>query len=384
METTSSIVRELREQDEAVKSEYMRLRQMEQQMRDRQPSRYEAGMNSSGESVFGMDNGRPRYLTISHFSIQEFLETKPEFRASLNHERIVRKCLNICSEGSSDSALIKPKTSFYQYRILYWMRHCKGFDCNEKNSPGTTALYLASAKGHTEDVTRLLELGADPNIEGGWFDYPLHAACINGRGAVVTKLLGHSADPSCNGKFSSAFEACAFRGQSAIAKTLLNALSISSQDEYDMVIEQAAYAGFSECIDKVQNQHGSQFGYLGSKQHKLVEQAIFRGHVGLLERILSKSKPEDLSEVGVYIAALAGRDDMVRHLLDKGLKLEQTGTLGTPLRAASLMGHISTVRLLIERGADVNLTGKAGNALEASAIKDIPESPTCYSSMAST
>lgn len=394
-------------------------------------------------------------LRFAHLSVQEFLETKPEFRTSLNHKRIARICLKHCSECLFDSALLEPKTSFYHYSILYWMRHCEilyhdldgafyeqeleaflfegldagihfliwleeiqryaellprshamlrdltavcsensspifticlvgrpellkrlcsgnGFDCNEKNSLGATALYLASAKGHTEVVKHLLKLGANPNIKGGWFDYPLHAACVNGHDDVATRLLSHGADPSSNGKFSSAFEACAFGGQKAIAMTLLDAWSILSQDQYDMVLEQAAYVGFSECIDKLQNKHGLQFGYLGSKQHRLIEQAISRGHIGLLDRILCKSKPDDLPKAGVYIAALAGRDDMVRHLLNKGLNLEQNSTLGTPLRAASFMGHVSTVRVLIEGGVDVNLTGKVGNALEASAMKGHP------------
>ena len=394
-------------------------------------------------------------LRFAHLSVQEFLETKREFRTSLNHQRIARICLNVCSECSSDSALLEPKTSFYHYGLLYWMWHCEilyhdldgalygqeleaflfegldagihflvwseeiqryaellprshamlrdltavcsetsspifticligspellkrlssgnGFDYNKKNFLGATALYLASAKGHTETVKCLLELGANPNIKGGWFDYPLHAACVNGHGNVTTLLLDHGADPSCNGKFSSAFEACAFGGQKAIAMTLLDSWSILSQNQYDMVMEQAAYAGFSECIDKVLNKHGSQLGYLGSKQHRLIEQAIFRGHIGLLDRILSKSKPDDLPEAGVYVAALAGRDDMVCYLVDKGLEQKQNSTLGTPLRVASLMGHVSTVRILIERGVDINFTGKVGNALEASAIEGHP------------
>jgi hypothetical protein len=58
-------VRELREQEGAVKDEYDRLRRMEQDMRARQPPQYEAGMSSSGESVFGMDNGRPRVASVT-------------------------------------------------------------------------------------------------------------------------------------------------------------------------------------------------------------------------------------------------------------------------------------------------------------------------------
>jgi hypothetical protein len=101
-----------------------------------------------------------------------------------------------------------------------------------------------------------------------------------------------------------------------------------------MAMEQAAYADFSECIDKVQKKSGSQFEYPGFKHHRIVQQANFRGHVGLLDRVLG---------TGVYIAALAGRDDMVRQLLDKGLKLEQNDPLDTPLRASSLMGQASTI-----------------------------------------
>lgn len=58
-------VRELREQEGAVKNEYERLRRMEQEMRARQPPQYEAGMRSSGESVFGMNNGRPRVASVT-------------------------------------------------------------------------------------------------------------------------------------------------------------------------------------------------------------------------------------------------------------------------------------------------------------------------------
>lgn len=48
-------VRELRQHESAVKSEYDRLRQMEKDMRSLEPPQYETGMSSSGESVFGMN-----------------------------------------------------------------------------------------------------------------------------------------------------------------------------------------------------------------------------------------------------------------------------------------------------------------------------------------
>ena len=55
-------------------------------------------------------------------------------------------------------------------------------------------LYVAASMGGVDEVTRLIEGGADPNRPGLDGDTPLHAAAANGHGAVVAVLLQAGAD----------------------------------------------------------------------------------------------------------------------------------------------------------------------------------------------
>ena len=393
-------------------------------------------------------------VRFTHLSVQEFLESKEDFSKSLNHERMARMCLNICSSGpkSQEDNVQDSKKSIYQYSVLYWIRHCQlisheielsglmndlerflfdgpetgpdflvwlmeiehrlkdlsythvmrldlksvisqnctpfftvciigklvpmqrwfsrlNVNCNERNASGTTALYLASLWGSNGIVKFLLEKGADPNLEGGWYSYPLHAACVSGHSEVVQWLLDYGADLFSSGKFSSAFDACAISGNEDVAIRLLSARLQLTQNQYDDIIQQSAYAGFSQFIVCLRSLYGPQFGDFGSDPHRLVERAIIRGHIRLVDNFLNDGQQNSIPENGLYTAALAGKDDMVLYLLQKGQSVEQEGPLGTPLRAATLMGHISTVRVLIEQGVDLNRQSKAGNAAEACAMR---------------
>ena len=246
------------------------------------------------------------------------------------------------------------------------------FDWNQKNSLGHSAVYLASEGGRINIVRTLIGHGADVNVTGGRYSNPVHAASFAGHNAVVQLLLDHGADPHLRGRFDNSLHASFLGDHEDVALILLdNGFDISSQNEYNSIIQQAAQAGFTKVIRYLQTKYASSYGKSSSAQRKAIEAAIIKGQLGVLERFLSNSSDpqQDLPGDAISTAALGGHDLMIFWLLDRGLDIEKEGRFGTRLRAATLMGHKSTVWKLLDRGARVNVCGSLGDALQASAMK---------------
>jgi ankyrin repeat protein len=72
----------------------------------------------------------------------------------------------------------------------------KGANPNIQDEVGRTPLRNAAFKGHVDVVKLLLEHGADPNIQNEYGDTPLHMAVYWGRVDVVKLLLEYGADPT--------------------------------------------------------------------------------------------------------------------------------------------------------------------------------------------
>ncbi|KAJ3506094.1 hypothetical protein NMY22_g17361 [Coprinellus aureogranulatus] len=86
-----------------------------------------------------------------------------------------------------------------------------------------TPLNFASYKGDIKLVTRLLECGANPNLQGGYYGTAVQAACHTEKPKVVNLLLEHGADPNLIGGWDdqSALHACAWGGHVHCARALL-------------------------------------------------------------------------------------------------------------------------------------------------------------------
>ncbi|KAJ3541721.1 hypothetical protein NMY22_g3783 [Coprinellus aureogranulatus] len=77
-----------------------------------------------------------------------------------------------------------------------------------------TPLAFASSRGDIKLVTHLLECGADPNLQGGYYGTALQVACRSGKLEVANLLLEHGADPNLTGgNYGSALHACAWHDQ---------------------------------------------------------------------------------------------------------------------------------------------------------------------------
>ncbi|KAF2635783.1 ankyrin, partial [Massarina eburnea CBS 473.64] len=70
-----------------------------------------------------------------------------------------------------------------------------------KIGPRSSALHQASAAGQLELVSKLLDHGADPNINDRWLGTALHAATANHESDIVKLLLDRNANPCAADSF---------------------------------------------------------------------------------------------------------------------------------------------------------------------------------------
>ncbi|WP_370335555.1 ankyrin repeat domain-containing protein [Parvularcula marina] len=191
-------------------------------------------------------------------------------------------------------------------------------------------LYFAARRGRTEEVERLLAMGADPNAASYGDGTPLIGAVRSGDHGILTRLLAAGADPNraARGDGSPLISA-AKNGRYAMAIALLDAGA-----KPDM-------------------------GVRGDGNALIV--AAHRGDLKMVDILLEYDANIEAAQIGdgnALIAAVqAGKINMVHALLEKGANVDAFVIADeTPLIAAAQRGDLDITKLLIEYGADVSLT----------------------------
>jgi hypothetical protein len=99
----------------------------------------------------------------------------------------------------------------------------KGANPNAQGGYYGNALHVASSEGHEAAVKLLLDKGADPNAQGGDYGNALQAASARGHKAVVRLLLDKDADVNAQGGYyGNALQAASLRGHETVVKILLD------------------------------------------------------------------------------------------------------------------------------------------------------------------
>lgn len=245
----------------------------------------------------------------------------------------------------------------------------------QTDSYGRTPLWFAAACGHLDVVNLLLKNGQDPSGRGegpehgyscfkwwypAWardeyFSQAIDVAAEGGYFEIVSQLIAAGVNLSyyegiysihVSGIYGGALEAAVFKGHEKTVDVLLAA----SPTLRGSNIQAAVYGGNAKILTKLLD--------------ALPEKRPGRG-----TRFQSSSShstaPKDMaqslkSKLGfpLYAAALAGRLEIARVLLDRGadVNAETMGFHCTALAAASAYGRLDMVKLLIGRGAKVNMT----------------------------
>jgi len=177
----------------------------------------------------------------------------------------------------------------------------KGASLDIQTDLGSTALIIASWKGHTEIVKLLVEKGASLDIQNVYGETALIIASKKGYTETVKLLVEKGAN-----------------------------LDIQDKNDYTALV-----------------------------------MASFNGHTEIVKLLVEKGANLDIQDkkgnTSLIIASYKPHTEIVRLLLEKGASLDiQTDLGSTALIIASWKGHTEIVRLLVEKGANINIQNNKG------------------------
>lgn len=186
----------------------------------------------------------------------------------------------------------------------------KGFPVDEADGQKRTALHWAASEGKADAAKLLIERGAKVSAADRELYQPLHLAASKGHLPVVELLLAHGADPGAQAK------------------------------QHATPLQRAAFEGQTEVV-------------------------LFFLAKGL-------DTPDEEGRRSVYFAAMGGRTELVKLLLDKKVEFQPASAFlrnqaGTPLHPAAMGGHLATMELLIARGVPLDAGQYGDTALHLAA-----------------
>ncbi|HAE43142.1 MAG TPA: hypothetical protein DCG34_09545 [Clostridiales bacterium] len=263
-------------------------------------------------------------------------------------------------------------------------------------APGQTALLLATSKGNSNAVEKLISFGADVNIYDVKKVTPLHYASNLGDVRLVQLLLAAGGDPN----------ASTAGGQTPV----MLAMTHGKADVIEVLIEKGGELPIGEGIgihlldatsraenlstllksgnvevnatdkegttllmkslesNKFKNAkelilQGANVEIVSKKGFWALAYAARKNQVELIEMILERYGDETLRQShldrALDLAADQGAIDAIKFLLKKGAEVNPVlngESMMTPLMGASGSGSLEAVKLLVEAGANLNVT----------------------------
>ncbi|KAF2826303.1 hypothetical protein CC86DRAFT_467052 [Ophiobolus disseminans] len=104
------------------------------------------------------------------------------------------------------------------------------------------ALQGALYRGRTRVAVKLLQSLPDVNVPGGYFENALQAACVGSHCTLVSKLLDMGAEPNSVGRYGSCLKAACISGKLEVVTLLLEKGAILGADHFN-ALELAASRG---------------------------------------------------------------------------------------------------------------------------------------------
>ncbi len=252
----------------------------------------------------------------------------------------------------------------------------KGFDVNEAQGDGTTALHWAAIKGDAELAQMLIYAGANLRATTRIGAYtPLYLAAKGGHSAIVAALLAAGADPTAvtsNGTTPLMIAAAAGDTRS-MTSLIENGSVVNAKDQAKGETALMFAAGFNRtdavklllargADHKVTTKVVDLFSLTAPEEEQMARQAgrAVSARADIAGATRAYRYTELISSQGgmtaLHFAARQGFADTVKALVDGGADLNQqnAGDRTPPLLIAIINGHFDLAKWMLEQGADPN------------------------------
>ena len=207
-----------------------------------------------------------------------------------------------------------------------------GEDLNVQDETGTTALMIAAEIGDELLLEKLIRAGGNVNIKNILGDTALNCATNKGHIKCMQKLLDHDANINTRGH----------DGNTA----LVTAVTMKSEPCLNLLLQHRADPNISNDSGLTPLAIGARNGF------------------DCTSELISAGADVELADkhgsTPIIFAAMYGRIEMVKKLIEAGADVNHTGSELNALMAAVLKGHTDCVLELIRAGADLNIRNKDG------------------------
>ncbi|KAI0183966.1 ankyrin repeat-containing domain protein, partial [Xylaria flabelliformis] len=249
---------------------------------------------------------------------------------------------------------------------------------HKRDSWDRQPLHWAAFHGHSEAISRLLELEADVN--DGALDIlrtPLHMAAANGQISALELLMSRDAQVNCvaKGEGTPLTLALAWNQEEAANLLLLHgASSTLTSEDFDSPLVLAALKGFTNVVAHLLKAGGAQ-NQSSQKYGSALAAAASSGHSNIVRELLQFDSDTESRKRAVTEAASNGDLNTVRIILTNTYHLDSQGPISLHSLNNALYDAVNNEKdsvvslLLYEYGASANATGEEyGNVVTASAF----------------
>ncbi|KAF5280679.1 hypothetical protein FQA39_LY05327 [Lamprigera yunnana] len=255
------------------------------------------------------------------------------------------------------------------------------------NSQGSTALSLASAKGHCDVVRQLIAAGASPGHPDTAGQCALVHAARNGFLNVVGYLLAcdwivkNSEHVELSEAAQQALIAAAGQGHTDIVEYLLDMAEVNVDNVDNLTGETALTLASSNGCHNVCTaliNRGANISVTNRKEMTPLLLSVKEGHWAIGEKLLQNHAALEQCDASgrtpLMLAASEGHVGLIELLLDKGAAIEKQDKEGlTSLSWSCLRGKLQATQTLLDRGANINHTDKTGRTpLDLAAFQGNP------------
>jgi ankyrin repeat protein/serine/threonine protein kinase len=226
-------------------------------------------------------------------------------------------------------------------------------------------LMIACHNRQPELVKRLLDGGADPNIQKDDGYTALMIACQNGYENIVKILLGHrGVNLNLREKIygSTALIIASLNGYQSIVKALLNVgadPNIQKDYGYTALMMSSLYNKYT--VVKTLLDGGADPNIQKDDGYTALMIASLDGHLEVIKTLLGSGRvnlniQNNIGSTALIIASLKGHVDIVKVLLDGGANPNIHKNDGfTALMMSSINGYQTVVKVLLDGGAEPNI-----------------------------